>query len=338
VLLEGGWTVRGGCRDPDQAKSWCNIKDLSSVPPLPDQKLELHPLSFPADGSPLQESLLDPLLADQGERKVAAVFLCVGHEKQEPSTVDFMVNAALVTLKVVRRMQAARQTGAEKIVVVMTSSTGSTNLPGAEAAWRKVETEAWSDPVKQQAAGKHSPAAKTLMEQQSLQYVGRDLRNQVVDYEADQGSPRLCILNPSLILAPALKPGGTSQALPWFGRIVRGEAMSAEVPNDSMSIIHCEDLARLHVACLENKEACGRYFGVVQSWTWKDILECIKKIRGDKYTMHPVKFTDPAPVTSFDFTRRDSLLKGAYGDQCGLRGLEEILRDTITWMETLGQV
>merc|ERR1719244_1379954 len=167
----------------------------------------------------------------------------------------------------------------------------------------------------------------------SLEFVGRDLANKVVDVECDKLSPRLCIINPSLILAPAIKPGGTGQALPWFARIVKGEAMAGEIPNDSMSIIHCDDLAKIHVACAENKEATGRYFGLVQSWPWTEILACIKSIRGDKYSLPPVKFRDPAPVTQFDYSRRDALLEGAFGPEFRLRGLADIIKDTIVWME-----
>jgi len=305
------------------------LQNLGPSPPVPGQSLELLPLSLPSDGNlALVREALAPLLQEEEGKPLVAVFLCVGHEKQEEATISFMVNSALATL---------RQCGRE-VCVVLTSSTGSTNLPGADPSWAKTESEAWSDPLKQQEQGKYSPAAKTLMELQSLAEVGRDRNNAVVDREKADRAPRLCIINPSLILAPALKPGGTGQALPWFGRIVKGEAMGAEVPNNSMSIIHCEDLAKLHVACLLNKEASGRYFGVVKSWPWKDILQTIKKIRGEKYKMPPVNFSESeaVPPTQFDFSRRNSLLVGAFGEKGAtehLRGLEDILGDTISWME-----
>ena len=83
---------------------------------------------------------------------------------------------------------------------------------------------------------------------------------------------RLCILNPSLILAPQLQPGAVSgNGLPWFARIAKGEAMSDSIPNDSMSIIHCEDLAKLHVACFESAKASGRYFLCLQQFGRGDV-------------------------------------------------------------------
>ena len=144
-------------------------------------------------------------------------------------------------------------------------------------------------------------------------------------------------MNPSLILAPQLKPGIiTGNGLPWFARIVKGEAMNVEIPNDSMSIIHCEDLARLSLLCafpLSNTSnqglPSGRYFGVNQSWSWEDILHAIKTRRPD-FKMPPKNYDTGNPVTRFDSTRRDTL---------GLekmKTLSQIIDDTITFLEGRG--
>ena len=116
--------------------------------------------------------------------------------------------------------------------VVLTSSTGSTNKPGAAPDAVKSELTAWSDPEQQKAAGKFSPAAKTLMEQTALQMVGRGLENEVTDAAAAEGAPRLCIINPSLILGPQLQPGPVSgNSLPWFSRICKGEVCLHNTPS-----------------------------------------------------------------------------------------------------------
>ena len=146
-------------------------------------------------------------------------------------------------------------------------------------------------------------------------------------------------MNPSLILAPQLKPGEiTGNGLPWFARITTGDAMNQQIPNDSMSIIHCEDLASLNVLCAfpkidENnpEPPSGRYFGVNQSWSWEDILNAIKS-RRPSYTMPPKNFEIQNPVTKFDNTRRDQLgLKT-------MKSLNEILDDTITYLEMKGVI
>ena len=150
---------------------------------------------------------------------------------------------------------------------------------------------------------------------------------------------RLCIMNPSLILAPQLKPGEiTGNGLPWFARIVKGDAMNQQIPNDSMSIIHCEDLAKLNILAAFPNQTCdglalpsGRYFGVNQSWAWEEILLAIKSRRPD-FNIPPKKFEKQNPVTKFDNTRRDSLGIGVMKD------LSIILDDTITFLEEKGSI
>ena len=146
-------------------------------------------------------------------------------------------------------------------------------------------------------------------------------------------------MNPSLILAPQLKPGEISgNGLPWFAKIATGKAMTEQIPNDSMSIIHCEDLASLNVLCAfpikddNNPDPpSGRYFGVNQSWPWEEILYAIKS-RRPNYNMPPKKFDVQNPVTKFDNSRRDQLgLKS-------MKSVTEIMDDTISFLEMKGVI
>jgi len=320
ALLQRGFSVRGACRNPGEAKKFFADSWICRT----NQSLELAEVSFPVDGSPITEEVLEKLVED-----VVGVFMCVGHEKQEPATINFMVNAALSVLKAAKKNK-------NNITVVLTSSTGSTNPPEAAPEALKNETDFWSDPAKQQAAGKYSPAAKTLMEIRALEFVGRNQQNQIVDQDAASSAPRLCIINPSLILGSRLQPGELKgNGLPWFARIVKGEAMTKEIPNDSMSIISVSDLAMLHVACLEDTTASGRYFGVVQSWCWEDILSGIKR-QVPEYQMPPKNFSEVKPVTQFDNLRRDALLMAAFGEEFKLKNLDEIVKETIDYLKESG--
>jgi len=322
ALLQGGYSVRGATRNPGKAKktfvdSWiCRT----------DQSLELAELSLPVDGTPVADEILDKLVED-----VVGVFMCAGHEKQKPETIDFMVNAASSILKAAKKCK-------NNITVVLTSSTGSTNPLGADPGALKNEIDFWSDPDVQKSAGKYSPAAKTLMEIKALEFVGRDKHNQIVDQSIASSAPRLAIINPSLILGERLQPGELAgNGLPWFARILKGEAMNKEIPNDSMSIISVSDLAKLHVACLEDPTASGRYFGVVQSWCWEDILSAIKK-QIPEYKIPPKNFSESKPVTKFNNSRRDALLKAAYGDEFSLKNLDEILKETLEYLKNSGNL
>ena len=95
-----------------------------------------------------------------------------------------------------------------------------------------------------------------------------------------------------------------------------------------MSIIHVEDLALLHIACMERDSASGRYFGVNRSWPWEEILGALRSLY-PAYKMPPKKFQEPSPVTQFDTARRDTL-------GVKLRGLEEIIADTLGFLKNKG--
>jgi len=329
-LLSDGIHVLATCRNL-QKSQW--VKDLGGV----DKQsiVSLHEFEYGRNGKPVDDTSTKVLTEDLLPG-TDAIFFCIGYEKQEPETVTYMFNACLTILDAAKQEMEKSN---KKITVVVTSSTGSTNPPDAQSDALKNELDFWSDPELQKKNGRFSPAAKTLMEESALEFVGRNKRNEIIDNELASKTPRLCIMNPSLILAPQLKPGEiTGNGLPWFARIVKGDAMNQQIPNDSMSIIHCEDLAKLSILAAFPKQTCdglalpsGRYFGVNQSWAWEEILLAIKSRRPD-FNIPPKKFEKQNPVTKFDNTRRDSLGLGVMKD------LSIILDDTITFLEEKGLI
>jgi nucleoside-diphosphate-sugar epimerase len=287
-LLASGYGVNCASRNPERAQ-W--LKGLSEDG---GDEVAIHRLVLTPNG-PQDPGALDALV-----KNCSSVFFAAGFETQAPETIDFMVNNCLACI------DAASRNGVGAVVV--TSSGGSTNPPGHKNETPKRELEHWSDHESQIAKGKYSPAAKTLMELRALEAVGRDRSNVVVDKELASASCRLVIMNPNLILGPQLQPGpGVSgNSLPWMSRIIKGETMNAQIPNDSMSIIHVEDLAALHVAASEREDAAGRYFGVDRSYPWSEILAAIKKAH-PAYVMPPMYEGEAAVPTQFDHTRKESL-------------------------------
>lgn len=77
------------------------------------------------------------------------------------------------------------------------------------------------------------------------------------------------------------------------------------------------------------QHARGRYFGVVQSWHWQDILEALGRAV-PTYSV-PAWPTDKARAreTRFDTTRRDSL-------GVALRGLDAMMADQVACMAARG--
>mmetsp|Transcript_2304 Transcript_2304/g.3937 ORF Transcript_2304/g.3937 Transcript_2304/m.3937 type:complete len:349 (-) Transcript_2304:67-1113(-) len=311
-LLERGYAVRGSARDPTGAAWLYEVAGREA-----GKRLTLQPVHLDVDAAE-RDTQLDSLL-DGAD----AVFLCAGFERQEPATIDFMVNSALATIQSARRKKVA--------AVVLTSSGGSTNPPGLTNETPKREHEHWSDPELQKSKGRWSPAAKTLMEINALKAVGRNQQNEIVEAALADDAPRLCIMNPNLILGTQLKPGAiTGNSLPWVLGILKGEKMNTEIPNDSMSIIDVRDLAALHVACVERSDASGRYFGVNRSFPWEEILGTFKTVY-PAYSIPPRFEGDANTPTQFDCSRRDSL-------GIPLRGLEDTVKDLVAFFTERGDL
>lgn len=282
ALLKRGYAVRGTLRQPDGPAGMWLRQELGAHGPL-----SLH-----------AAELADPEALARAMGGCTGVVMCAGVETQEPATVKLMVGAAEHCLA------GARAEGIGR--VVFTSSTGSTNPPGGEPQ-PKNELEHWSDPEQQESVGKWSPAAKTRMENRAL--------------ELSDDALRVAIMNPSMIIGPSFAPDPPG-GLTFLRAILAGERMADGAPDGSMSLIDPRDLAALHVAALEQPEAQGRYFALVESWHWQDILEALGRV-------HPA-YAPPAwpsgrtriTPTQFDFSRRDRL-------GVKLRGLDDILRGAV---------
>ncbi len=270
-LLERGYDVRGTLRDPNGAKAQWLRSEIGEPPRL---ELVAAELGDPA-------SLAAALSGCDG------VISCAGTETQEPETIDLMVGGARAILA------AAEEEG--MAAAVFTSSTGSTNPPGGDPEVKN-EVDHWSDPDAQQAAGKFSPAAKTLMDREIV------ARN-------DAGGLRACTFNPSMITGPAFSPEPTG-GMRFVAAVLSGERMKDGAPNGSMSFIDVRDLAALHIAALENETARGRYFGVKRSWHWVEVLQTLEQVcheRGIAYAAPPPPEGELARPTTFDLSRQKSL-------------------------------
>ena len=283
-LLKQGYSVNGTLREPQGPHAQWIERELFPLV-QPRQALQI----FPAE-------LRDQDSLEKAMAGCTGVIMSAGVETQAPETVTLMVGAAEHTLN------AALKLGINR--AVFTSSTGSTNPPEGEPPM-KDELLHWSDPEQQIAVGKHSPAAKTLMEKKILEMM--ELHPNL----------RASILNPSMIAGPAFQEQPPT-VLTSILAILKKERMADSIPNGSMSMIDVNDLAKLHIAALENESVSGRYFALKQSWHWKDILTALSQLYpAYRPPAWPAEM-EPAKVTEFNFARRDSL-------GVELKDLEEIL-------------
>ena len=197
--------------------------------------------------------------------------------------------------------------------VVICSSTSSTNpMPPVPI---KNEVEHWSDEGEQCRAKKYTSAAKTVMEKAAIKF-------------ARENDLRLSIIMPTGMYGPVVLPEHMNNGPhAWLQRLINGdEGQHREIPNDSSSMIHLHDLAALFLAAYEQPSARGRYYGVYDSWHWRDIYAELGKILPHMKMPEPLA-EPPVPPTGFDFTRRDSL-------NVAIRDIPTLLRQTIEWIQT----
>ena len=208
-------------------------------------------------------------------------------------------------------LKSAYKQGVRQAVIC--SSTSSTNP--VPAVTIKNEIDHWSDEQEQCRSKKFTSAAKTVMEKAAMHF-------------AKEHNIRLSIILPTGLYGQAILPEHMHHnPFAWLQRVIDGGQPRHETtPNDSASMVHLEDLAKLFLAAYENSDASGRYFGVFDSLHWQDIYAECQKILPNMRMPNPLTERAAAP-TGFDFTRRNSL-------GVTVRDFPTLLRQTIQWLQT----
>jgi len=294
ALLARGYNVNGTLRDAGGANRDWLMADVAAAASGKNRLMLFSADAFDKDSfKPAMEGC-------------DGAIVCAGSPVIAPETIDLMVAVAENVA------DAAIEAGVGR--AVFTSSTGSTNPPGGEP-YLKNEVLHWSDPDRQLAEKKFAAVGKTRLDRIVLDKMA-----------ASVGNFRVAVINPSMIVGPAYQPDPVV-SLVRFAEIIHGRRMADTIPNGSMSLIDVRDLAALHVAALENAAARGRYFGVKQSWHWRDILRALKRA-WPAFRMPPIDPNDvPVRPTRFDLTRRTSLGVGPRGLDAMMAGLvAELLR------------
>ena len=124
----------------------------------------------------------------------------------------------------------------------------------------------------------------------------------------EENKIRLCIFLPTGLYGELLIPEHLKHnPYSWLNSLLNGgEPRHATCPDDSISMIHTEDLAELILTASEHDVFEGRFFGVYESLHWEDIYrECEIQIPDMIKPIYPTART--AKPTKFDFSRRNSL-------------------------------
>ncbi len=303
--LEKGYIVNGTMR---------NIKDDTKLKYLKILKNSENLELFKADMSVLSD--FDNCLQDVSTLFIACLIPTykgfdgtpakdLNNQRGYNEIINPTVNGCLNILK------CAKKTNIKNVVIC--SSTSSTNAIPAVSV--KNEIDHWSDETEQCKSKKYTSATKTVMEKAAIKF-------------CNENDMRLSIILPTGLYGDAIMPDHMKHnPFIWLKRVLEGgEPRHIKTPNDSASMIHLRDLGEIFLACHENKNASGRYYGVYKSLHWQEIyFECQKLLPHMKMP-EPLKENAVIP-TGFDFTRRDSL-------GVNIRDFPSMLKDTIDWIES----
>ena len=144
----------------------------------------------------------------------------------------------------------------------------------------------------------------------------------------DENNLRLSVFLPTGLYGPAILPEHLKHnPFLWIKSVLEGgPPRHQKVPNDSASLIHLQDLAKLFLAAYENPSASGRYFGVLESFHWNDIYKECQRLIPDMQMPEAIS-EDPVAPTQFDFKRRDSL-------GVKIRDFPTIMHETVEWIKS----
>merc|ERR1719375_1739982 len=102
-------------------------------------------------------------------------------------------------------------------------------------------------------------------------------------------------------------------------------------PNDSMSFVHVKNCAAQHVSAMESDGTSGRYFSLVESWHWNDILVTLKEIYPDIDLDSNFLYegADIVTPTRFNLQKMDTLGVKVFD-------IKEILQDSVCFFKDIG--
>lgn len=320
-LLEKGYNVHACVRNADNVKSIGHLLKIPSAPSTDIGKLTLFSTGDMGDKS-LYGRYANPL-ADCDAVIHAASPLSPKLSGREFDGERDMLNPGM---EGTQEVLDSIHTCPSVQCLVLTSSM-SAAAPTPEPIIK--DESHWSDDAAQLSRGNYYGCLKTRQER---------LCHKWVKAQIDNGRDfRFSAICPTMILGPPVgageegysyTPTGTMGALyKW----ITGGKQTA--PNDSMSFIHVRDCAAMHVAALEDTNASGRYFSLVESLHWNDILSTLKDIYPAIPLNTPFKYQgdDIIVPTKFNLDRMNSL---------GIKvmSMTNILKDSVDFFKEVGSL
>ncbi|MEE9453547.1 MAG: aldehyde reductase [Paracoccaceae bacterium] len=251
-LLNGGYSVRGSVRsdkraDEVRAAMAAHLQDKSAL-----ERLEFVELDLTDDAG------WDAALLDVDVLMHTASPFPLSDPKDEDDLIRPAVDGSLRALKAAKKIGVARVVLTSSTVAVMHKNAPDNGIAFNESDWSDVDHPGCS------AYGK----SKILAERAAWDFC--DANPEI----------HLTTINPSLVLGPALDTN-IGSSLSIIGRVLTGK--DPAVPRLSFPIVDVRDIAKMHVAALENSNSIGqRFIGAAGSMWFVDIAKLVKEICPDR--------------------------------------------------------
>eukprot|EP01063_Lacrimia_lanifica_P007924 TRINITY_DN15089_c0_g1_i1.p1 TRINITY_DN15089_c0_g1~~TRINITY_DN15089_c0_g1_i1.p1 ORF type:complete len:362 (+),score=112.73 TRINITY_DN15089_c0_g1_i1:52-1086(+) len=183
----------------------------------------------------------------------------------------------------------------------------------------------WSDADEQRSRENWYGCAKTMQERMAESWAAAVKERSVFgpDFRYVSVCPTMVI---GRVLRSGSEVGGTMGALKkWFS------GARTQAPNDSMSFVHVDDCAAMHVAALNTSDISGRYMAVIDSWHWNDILAVMKRVHPALPDYTPYTGDEVVTPTRFNTARMERLQLNV-----ATHTMEEALQDARDYLVSVG--
>ena len=260
-LLDLGLTVHACVRDPDDRDK---LKYLNAL--VEEKRGELK--YFKADLL-VEGSYLPAMVGAEYVFHTASPFNLEAGDAQK----DFVDPALKGTLNV---LSAVDQTESVKRVVLTSSVTATIcdNIQVAQSPEGKINEDHWNT----YASIDHNPYhySKKVAEEAAWSVVKKQARWDLV------------VINPSLVVGPALNPDAGSGSFELIAQFVDG-AFKWGVPKIGVGVVDVRDVAHAHVQAAFSRHASGRYLVSGRDSSFMDIADMLRDKFGDQYPL-PTSF------------------------------------------------
>lgn len=265
-LLENGYAVRGSLRSLSRQEEV--IQGIKKVID-PQQNLEFCELNLSSD-----DGWAEAMQGCEFVLHVASPYI----NKEPKDENDYIKPALDGTL---RALRFAKKAGIKR--VVLTSSLVA--MQGDNVGIAKLNQDSWSDENSKNINAYMK--SKTIAEKAAWEFI-----NSQGD---DSYKLELTVVNPGPIYGPTLTNNLSGESMKMFAQLLQGKMPM--LPNISIPMSDVRDIAKIHVAAMENPKASGKRFIVTtkESYTFKNLAQKLKQNGYDKVS------TKVAPNTLLKF-------------------------------------